>query len=104
MKLEVHWFHGFKFDRFFMDQVLLRILYSSNEFLSRRFRNVFRIGLFFKDDLDVHLGTEFLIAEMNGDFLPTGFAQEAEELPPEPIELLRLGIGGQPPTPEILDA
>src|SRR5581483_5774362 len=61
-----------------------------------------RIGLALEANLDLAPRPQFLIGKLNADVRAPRLPQPAKELPPKPIELLRVGFFRQPPTPEVL--
>src|SRR5438309_8759435 len=86
-----------------MQQMLLAILDAGEE-LAAGFGDVLWIRLPLKHDLHIHLRAQFLVRHMNRNLVAANLAEKPKQLPPEPIELARVGISGQPPAPEILDA
>src|SRR5262249_31367617 len=91
------------FDSFFTQKLLLTILGAGEEFAAG-LGNIFWIGLALQNNLHVHLWAQLLIGHMNGDFVPSNFAEKAKQLTPKSVELAWIRIFGQTPAPEILNA
>src|ERR1017187_8013892 len=84
-----------------MQELLLAVLDPHKE-LAARVGDALWIGLLLQDHLHVHLRMQFLVGQVDGHILPAHLTEEAKELPPKAVELLRLRIFRQPPAPEIL--
>ena len=72
MKFEIDGVQRLQFEGFFLKQVFVAVLDAHDE-LMVGIGDVFWVGLFFEQELNVHLWMQLLVRELNGDFLPSDF-------------------------------
>src|SRR5690349_2672094 len=103
VKFEFNWMERLQFDCVLLQNVLPAVFNPDKE-LAIAVANVLRVWLFLQQDAHVHLRMKLLVGKMNRHVLPAHFTQESEELPPEPVILLRITIFCHAPAPEVLDS